>query len=525
MALPKITRRQVLAVATGIPIAAAAKPIPNQTTIGKLLYAQTVAEITAGVTPVNLSFPELNILRYGASATNTGAQNATAIQAGISVLAQHTEAELLIPEGVSFSITQIAFSSMSEFNVRCDGILVSTAAAPGPAFTNQTANQGTSAVMKFSSCSRFMIYGNGYVNPANVDALNVTRCSDFDWNLDLRGTGANTFMRGALFQKCDHFRIHGCTIDSLTGQNFQTGLTATTSISAGATSATATTWTLGAGVFTIAFSDAEVRQVTFGSGTSNVSMSWTGGLTNNVTIALFVEIYYNWLDSLAFFSCFYFKVDHNIVRKSGANGIYVLSVAAEGNFNLAHDFDICDNICELNAESGIQVTYNGGTSCPINYRVNNNTLRHNQADGIDAANTGSFANVYAQFNGNTHINNGWISCNPSNHGGVDGSGIGTFNNIGEFEAIGNTVFNCNNAGIFVGGCTNWRIANNIINKGLNAGSSQGGCFISTSSSGLLIGNNITTQTGVPSLTMQSCTNIIIHANNFTGGAFSVSNGT
>ncbi|HSZ08265.1 MAG TPA: hypothetical protein VK794_07000 [Steroidobacteraceae bacterium] len=518
MALSKITRRQVFAVAIAIPVAAAAKSVTDQSTVGKLLYPRTGAEIAAGITPLDSSFPELNVLRYGASATNTGAQNAAAIQAGISVLAQHTEAELLIPEGVNLNVTQLAFTSMSQFNVRCDGTLVSTVAAPGGAFTNQTPSQGTSAVMRFSSCSRFKVYGKGHINPDNVDALNVTRCSNFDWNLDMRGTGANTFMRGALFRECNQFRIHGCTIESLTGQNFQTCLTATTSIGAGATSAMAKTWTLGAGVFTIAFSDAEVRQVTFGSGTSNVRMSWKGGLSNNVTSALFVEIYYNWLDSLAFFSCFNFKVDHNIVRKSGANGIYVLSVAAGGEFELAHDFDICDNICELNAESGIQVTYSGGTSCPIFYRVNNNTVRYNQADGIDAANTGSFANVYAQFNNNTHINNGWIGCDPSNPGGVDGSGIGTFSNIGEFEAVGNTVFNCNNAGIFVSGCTSWRIANNTINKGFNAGSSQGGCFISTSHSGSLTGNDITTRKGVPPLTVQSCTNVVMCANNFTSGA-------
>lgn len=93
-------------------------------------YAQTAAETAAGVTPTNYTYPELNVMRYGAATTNTGALNATAFGQCIAVLSHHTEGEMPIPAGSTFNITQSLFSSMSSFNVRCDGVIQSSAAQP-----------------------------------------------------------------------------------------------------------------------------------------------------------------------------------------------------------------------------------------------------------------------------------------------------------------------------------------------------------------------------------------------------------
>lgn len=491
-------------------------------------YARTAAEITAGITPISTIYPELDVRRYGALAANSGSSNAAAIQSAVSVLAQHVDGELLIPAGLTLNTAQVTFASMSQFNIRCDGVLVSSASAPGAAFTNQTASQGTYTPLKFTSCTTFKVYGKGYINPGYVDALNITSCSDWDWYLDVRGTGLNSVMRAILIQESFKFRVHASTFDSLTAQNMQNALTTTAVVNAGATSATATTWTGGAGAFNVFFTEVaggaqEFRSVTFGAGTSNVGMTWTGGLTNNCTATFYSEIYYNWLDTIAIFSCYNFKIDHNMVRKSGANGIYLLSVGAGGAFGYCYDFDVTDNTCEYNAESGIQCTYAGGTQANANYRINNNTLRYNQADGLDVANTGPFTLVLAQFNGNTHDNNGWINCNPANPGGVDGSGVGTFSNIGAFECIGSTVTNCNNAIIYVNNCTNWRITN--VNGGkTNTGSSQGGVYISNSPSGTLRDCDIGVATTVPSLTMQASASVTIDACQFTGGTVSLASG-
>jgi hypothetical protein len=500
-------------------------PPQTQAGIGALLYPTTAAETSIGVTPTTFVYPELDVRRYGALATNTGAQNATAIQKGISVLSQHVFGELLIAEGLNLNVTQVTFTSISQFNVRCDGTLTSTASALGSSFTNQTSSQGTVAVFQFSGCSKFEVYGKGYINPANVDAVNIASCFDFDWSLDCRGTGSNSNMRAILIQESFQFRWHGTTLDSLTAQNMQNGLTATAVINAGATSATATAWPGGNGAFIVDFIETatgavEQRLVTF---TGN-AMAWSGAISNNCNSTFFSEIFYNWLDTLAIFSCFDFKIDHNIVRKSGANGIYLLSVAGGGNFNFCYDFDVCDNICEFNAESGIQCTWAGGTQANQNYRINGNTLRYNQADGIDNPNTGTFTLIYAQFNNNTHINNGWINCNPANPGGADGSGIGTFNNIGAFEAIGNTAFNCNQAAIFVNACTNWHISN-CTTVQANANTTTGGVVISTSPTGTLRDCDINTLTSNNALTMQPAVNVIIEGCTFNGGPISISNGT
>lgn len=489
-----------------------------------ITYSKTDAERIAGVTPLKYSYPELNALRY---ADPTSPDCTAALQSAISVLAQKFNGEMLIPSGSTFHTGLLSISGISDFRIRCDGVLQSNAASLG-SFIDLHTQAGTYTPLKISTCTRFKIYGEGYINPGFVDALNITSCSDFDLDLDCRGSGQNSVMRGILIQECFRFRVHGMTIDSITGNNAQGALTTTAVVNSGATTATASAWPGGPGTFTVVFTEVsggafETRSVIF-SGTGNTTMTWSGGLSANCTATFYAEIYYDWLAGLTIFSCYEYKIDHNFIKGHGGNGIYVLSVG-DGVVNYCHDFDICDNLIEFNAESGIQLTYGGGTVCPVNYRVNNNTLKNNQADGIDAANTGPFANVFAQFNNNSHTNNGFINFNPANPGGADGSGIGTFSNIGEFEAVGNVVDNCNNAGIYLSGCIQWRIANCVIGK-IGNSSSQGGVYISGSFAGSLRDCDVSVPSVLPSLSILGNGNsIIIDGCNLNGGAVSLSNGT
>jgi hypothetical protein len=62
------------------------------------LYPQTAAEQSAGVTPVNLTYPPFNLLRYGASSGGTSLANTTAMINAIAVVGS-SGGEIIIPAG------------------------------------------------------------------------------------------------------------------------------------------------------------------------------------------------------------------------------------------------------------------------------------------------------------------------------------------------------------------------------------------------------------------------------------------
>jgi len=432
---------------------AALTTILTQSYLGAILYPLTAAEFTASVAPTQYQYPELDIRRYGA--TTGAADNVAAFNSAILVLAQHIDGELLIPAGFTFNLSQASFNTLTNFNIRCDGVILSSASSLGAVFTNQTASQGVYTPFKFQACSHFKIYGKGYINPNFVDALWMQNCSDFDVALDFRGTGQNSYMHGIFIQYCFQFRVHDSTVSGITGQNM-----------------------------------------------------------NNAT-----EVYYPFLNNIYVLSCYDFRIDHNISRLSGGNGLQLISVAGSGLFTSCFDFDISNNTFELNSESGCQISYSSGTF-PHHFSFSNNLLRYNQADGCDCNNTGPTNNIFASFNGNTHVYNGWINCNPANAGGSDGSGVGTFINVNFFEAIGNTVFEPNNAGIYANACVYFTIADNVIIK-TNTGTNQQGCALISVQAGNIVNNVILTSTSVQTMSMNSAPNCQITGNTFQGGAFSV----
>jgi hypothetical protein len=490
--------------------------------------AQTSAEIAARVTAVNEAFPPLHVARYGAVGDGH-ADDTAAIQQAVRVLALTENGELYLPAGFTCAVSQVHFRKMADFRVRCDGRLVSNCPPPAAAFTDMRSSCGTYTPLILSDCTRFKLHGDGSIDGGCVDTLCVIRCSEFDISVDLKGRGLNSLMHGVWIQYCHRFRVHDLLLEGVTAQNMQ-GAALTMAANPSRTATAANVRTLPVGLaehqFNVVFSDSQHRTVSFGAGTSDVSMNWRSdprGALTDATTAFHVEVYYAWLNNLALISCYDFQVDHVVSRKAGMNGIYVLSVTGPGLFDGCHDFDLSDNTCEYCSASGIQITWNGGTP-PNRYKCNGNTLRYNQADGIDASNSsGSTVPVYAQFNNNNHSYNGWINCDPSNPGGADGSGLGTFQRIANFEAIGGIVVESNNAGIYVDGATNFHIAKVQITK-QRPGTSQVGVAVISSSAGSIEDVDCVTSAAIPTLLLQPGTDITIRGGSYSGGSISIAKG-
>jgi parallel beta-helix repeat protein len=420
--------------------------------IGEPHHSRTAAEIAAGVTPSNFSYPELNILRYGAPINSGDA--AAALGAAVSVLMHHVEGELLIPAGYSFNLSQVLFRSLSKFNIRCDGVVVSIAAQPGSPYTDQRHKyQGRYSPFRFDGCTQFKLYGKGHIQPGYVEPMHISGCHDFDISIDCRGIGANSTLSGIYIQSCSRFVLHDMVIDSITAQDM-----------------------------------------------------------NDST-----EVYYNWLNNVQLLDSCDFRISEVLTRKSGMNGVWVGSNC--------RDFDISDNIFEYNAGSGIQITWGGYGVMPVRYKINNNTFRYNQADGLDNPNTTGkgTVNVFAQFNNNLHIYNGWINCDPTNSPGADGSGVGTFYGIAKFVAVGNVVVECASWGIFCDQCDDFTLSANTVQKN-HAGTVNGGMYISMLNSGRFTGNDIAVPATLPALNMHSCSDVTISECAFSG-LVSIANGT
>lgn len=363
---------------TGLPVLG----IPNTQMITTGLLAPflnlgvTDAERAALVMPVNAAYPELDIRRYGALTTNTGAVNAAIIQQAVLVLAQHTYGELLIPAGFVFPVAQVVFASMSQFNIRCDGVLQSTAAAVGGAFANVTSNQGLFCPLKFTNCTDFKVYGKGYINNGWVDAFFIASCGDFDWTLDCRGTctnspmpTGNSNMNGINIVASSQFRLHDMTVDSICSQNM-----------------------------------------------------------NNST-----DVYYAHLNNINCASANTgFELGPNITsRKAGYGAFFVGSNC--------FDFSIHDNIGEFNSGTACQIAWTGGGSMPQRFSVSDNIWRYNQEDAFCVQNgSGTPASIGASVTGNVAIFSGWCNCQQGGTQSAGGGAGINFLGVDDFVIGGNS---------------------------------------------------------------------------------------
>jgi hypothetical protein len=137
--------------------------ILSQATIGALLYPQTAAEIAAGVTPTSLWYPEMNVLRYGA--TGGGSINdSAAFQAAINV-AKVAGGEVFIPKpSVYYLLTSALDCTVSAsatytagFTVRMEGNPHFSANSPsGSIYAQHTSHvfdcTGNSAIDFYDLC-------------------------------------------------------------------------------------------------------------------------------------------------------------------------------------------------------------------------------------------------------------------------------------------------------------------------------------------------------------------------------------
>jgi hypothetical protein len=353
-------------------------------------FPLTAAETAASVTPTSCLFPELDVRRYGASAANSGATNATALQECVSVLAQHTGAEMVIPAGLVLNVTQVTFTSMSKFNVRCDGALVATAASPGTAFTNLSANQGVFTPIKISSCTKFKVYGKGWINNGFVDAVFITGCTDFDWSLDCRGnctnavtaTG-NSTMNGITIVTSNQFRLHDMTVDSVTSQNM-----------------------------------------------------------NNST-----DVFFQWENNIFLSGCTDFELGPNILSRKAGYGAFFVS-------SNCFDFSIHDNIGELCSGTACTIAFGGGGVVGQRFTVSGNLWRLNQEDAFCVTNqSGTNASINATITGNVASYNGWCNCSqgtttPASSGGASLN----FQFVDDFTIGNNSSAEHTTSGIALVGC-------------------------------------------------------------------------
>lgn len=320
----------------------------------------TAQEIAAGVVPFNSAYPELDVRRYGAFSGNSAAQNTTALQSGISVLAQHQYGELLIPQGLTLNVTQVNFTAMSQFNLRCDGTLFATAASPGPQFTNLSSSQGFFTPVKFSNCTGFRVYGKGYINNGFVDAVFITGCTDFDWSLDCRGSctnaptaTGNSTMNGMTIVNSTQFSLHHMTVDSVTSQNM-----------------------------------------------------------NNST-----DVFYQWANNIFLSGCTDFELGPSIIsRKAGYGAFYIGSNC--------FDFDVHNNTGEFCSGTACTIAWSGGGSMAQRFTVSGNLWRYNQEDSFCISNqSGTNASIGATVTSNVSLFPGWCNCSqgttaPASSGGA-----------------------------------------------------------------------------------------------------------
>ena len=404
---------------------------------------RTAAEMAAGIVPTDVTYPELNILRYGA-VPNAG-DAAHAIRSAVLVAVAHGNGEVLVPPEHIFNLTQLVLDKVSGFRIRCDGILKSMAKQSGEPYTDQRSTyQGRFSPLKLIGCEKFKIYGNGQLENGYVESMYLVACKNFDISLDLRGNGKNSTLPGLWVQSCSQFVLHDMTWESLTAQRM-----------------------------------------------------------NDAT-----EVYHPWLNHAQIQQSDNFRVTKLISRRSGMNGIYVGSDCK--------DFEISDSIFEYGAGSGMQMAYQGFGSAPMRYQILRNTVRYNQADGIDANNTsGGTVPIFAQFRDNKLSYNGWKNCKPANGGGSDGSGIGTYIYVSDFEANGNIAYECASWGAYVNKCENYNIIGNKIIK-LNHSSLNGGVYVSDSNNGAFEANDIVVAETKQALLMTPCQNVVFVHNSFSG---------
>jgi hypothetical protein len=173
-----------------------ASPILTQSIIGAILYPQTAAEISAGVTPVSFFQPPLNVMRYGATGGNV-VDDTSAIQSSIAV-ASVNGGVVYLPHG-SYKISSTLVVNAANVYLKGEG--VSLASINPTTAVTAAVSFGTVGFCGFSDIS---------INCLSATACNglVVGVSGF-WseNINIQGAQIGILSSGGVIQFFSDFNM------------------------------------------------------------------------------------------------------------------------------------------------------------------------------------------------------------------------------------------------------------------------------------------------------------------------------
>jgi hypothetical protein len=376
-----------------------------------------------------------------------------------SINSTSSQQQLLFPSGNNFSITGITLNNINYFSIRIDGVITNIATKAGPTATNtNNTTGGVNATFKILNCSNFSIEGQGQINTRYRQCFVV-------------GTDPLAGSNAA----CSYFSISITIFGESLNDNTH------------------------ANIF---------RYCSY--------FSLHGMLVNAVTkkppyVNNATPYYYDWCNPLLFLDCNAFSLSGITSNYNSMNGIYIGSNC----YNL-----IIENcVLEHNGGSGVQLAWSSFGSFPTNFVINGNISRFNRADGADLSNTGAFIDCYGVFSNNISYYNGWgtedtSGTSPTN----DGSGVGTFVNIGRLVVSNNTSTQCSRTIVFCVNCFNMVIDGNIGIKTLPA-SIGDGMYFETCTGVVSSNNNIEvmpTDNAYKLFSATGNTGVVAYGNSFYG---------
>ena len=164
--------------------------------IGLALYPRTSAEVSAGVTPTDYSYPPGDVRRYGAVGDNV-TDDSVAIRNAISVLDQAGGGDLIFGAGLTYLMATVGTSTYS----------VRIPVANGTTF--ETGTESHQYLMLFANLENIRIIGNGAIIRTTVnnagEMIIMDGCRDIEWiDIEIRsphshnssGTNLVTGMNG-----------------------------------------------------------------------------------------------------------------------------------------------------------------------------------------------------------------------------------------------------------------------------------------------------------------------------------------
>lgn len=235
----------------------------TQALIGALLNPQSQAEINAGVTPTQLWYPYGCPRRFGNANTGNGTQDDTAaVQAAINSCDTYYGWA-----GDIYGVQSVVFPLGGPHLVNFNGSIIRGIATGATDYIVKFAGEGT-------------IFLDYHVDGFNAVSNPNTNYSMQTWWYN----GSAPSQYNCFFGMRHKYGIRGLVYGAPVGS---TGpLTLAAGPSAGATTAVlAVAWPYPSESYNVVFSDAEIKICTFTKGSTGIS--WTGGLSNNVTAVTF----------------------------------------------------------------------------------------------------------------------------------------------------------------------------------------------------------------------------------------------